>query len=1035
MSRRNDATFWSAIAKSRDVNELRTAVAVDRSLAAAGLADLGMLLTHLESIHASKVLDQLRWLGIELAQSAGNLGMLGRLTAQRQQNAALDAIASGDKILAAGLLSSAAAEVLADDFHDELVRVNHKSILLLFRLGEWEAGLDASEAMLARIGSGDFKDERTRIALCEFSRVTRDAPAGDRWANVISHLSAGIRSAGDSSLALPIDSHLAAMLIRAGACEDGLEILADISMPLSGLMQRDAGGNEVRVPEYEAAELARARALDLLGRVAEAEAAYRNLANEFPELRAESLSRLADLLVQNDRLQEGLDLVEGAKAQDGAFAAHANSITAIAYARLNRDEISLKAADQAIRQFDIASAKDGSASRFQQHVKLGVDSLERAFVPRELEWRTRLNLIESGLLRREPLSRQGQEIYRILDWARRFGDRSIQGRCLRLHGEIAIAMGRGEAAMDELDSAFECEMVPAIGREWKILLDRQVPSASDPIEIRGEQWRRSRLEAGVGMGTLLSLGRAKIVLRADPIDSLNAAIAAARRRNRRLVLYYALAAKGKYLRLQGERDAASLVWIDVVDVLEGLRTNVAGIESQIGVLEDKELAYGELMDIAVETGDAISAMRMMERAKSRSLLEEINFRNLAAPLDGQSDQQAREFRQVLIRSINRELTGDGDEEVRLLELKRNFARLYRRPESGPSQQRAAARPEEVADLATTGTVVLQYFVADDHIILAAAHDNRLEPPLRLKCTRSELRELLDSLSSQISTRIFCGSLRDLYSILIEPVEGLLQGGQRLIIVPHRELHMLLFHALQRSSGLYLGQQLALLHAPSVAVAKLASEQWNQRTSHGAVLFAGNETPYSPLPALQAAAVEVDEIVKHLPGATPLKGRMAARRQLLHLDGNIDVLHLACHGEFDHDDPLLSRIYLADGPMYGYEIERLGCRPRLVVLSACETAIQSRAAGDETFGLVRAFLARGAENVVASLWKVADESTALLMGALYRELAKNQFDVPEALRFAQMHLLSTSEYAHPFFWAPFVAMGGSKAREDNSGTEA
>ena len=209
-------------------------------------------------------------------------------------------------------------------------------------------------------------------------------------------------------------------------------------------------------------------------------------------------------------------------------------------------------------------------------------------------------------------------------------------------------------------------------------------------------------------------------------------------------------------------------------------------------------------------------------------------------------------------------------------------------------------------------------------------------------------------------------------------------------------------------------------------AALTSNRWKHRKSRGAALFAGDETPYSPLQKLENAGQEVDEITKHLPGAVAVKGRGSDEAAVAASCGDLDVLHLSCHGEFDDDDPLLSRVYLADGSVYGYEIVHLQCRPRLAVLSACETALQRRAAGDETFGLVRAFLARGAETVVASLWtrrrrvSLANIRWRVLPGA-----CGNHFDVPNALKYAQKQIMSISAYAHPFFWAPFVAIGGSE----------
>ena len=53
--------------------------------------------------------------------------------------------------------------------------------------------------------------------------------------------------------------------------------------------------------------------------------------------------------------------------------------------------------------------------------------------------------------------------------------------------------------------------------------------------------------------------------------------------------------------------------------------------------------------------------------------------------------------------------------------------------------------------------------------------------------------------------------------------------------------------------------------------------------------------------------------------TLYKDEQAVCGRLLGLTGEIEILHLACHGEYDQSDPLLSRLYLTDGPVYAYEL--------------------------------------------------------------------------------------------------------------------
>ena len=94
-------------------------------------------------------------------------------------------------------------------------------------------------------------------------------------------------------------------------------------------------------------------------------------------------------------------------------------------------------------------------------------------------------------------------------------------------------------------------------------------------------------------------------------------------------------------------------------------------------------------------------------------------------------------------------------------------------------------------------------------------------------------------------------------------------------------------------------------------------------------------------------------------------------------------------------------------------------PSLITLSGCGTGLSSVVAGDELLGLVRGFLYAGATSVVISLWDVNDRTTADLMKYFYGNLAAGQ-SKSEALRRAMLQL--RQEYAHPYYWAPFLLMG-------------
>jgi CHAT domain-containing protein len=98
------------------------------------------------------------------------------------------------------------------------------------------------------------------------------------------------------------------------------------------------------------------------------------------------------------------------------------------------------------------------------------------------------------------------------------------------------------------------------------------------------------------------------------------------------------------------------------------------------------------------------------------------------------------------------------------------------------------------------------------------------------------------------------------------------------------------------------------------------------------------------------------------------------------------------------------------------------RARLVTLSACQTAMGKTVEGEGVMGLTRAFIYAGAQDVLCTLWPVADESTKALMAAFYGNL-KTCSSIEEALRLAQSALAAKRETSHPFFGAGFVAVRG------------
>jgi CHAT domain-containing protein len=184
---------------------------------------------------------------------------------------------------------------------------------------------------------------------------------------------------------------------------------------------------------------------------------------------------------------------------------------------------------------------------------------------------------------------------------------------------------------------------------------------------------------------------------------------------------------------------------------------------------------------------------------------------------------------------------------------------------------------------------------------------------------------------------------------------------------------------------------------------------------------------TPLPSTRK---EVEAIAKLFPQGHEYFGREATEEKAKSLAPDTRLVHFACHGLLDERFPLNSALALTlpDHPVEGQEngllqaweiFESVRLDADLVTLSACDTALGKEMGGEGLIGLTRAFQYAGARSVLASLWGIADYSTASFMKDFYGHLRSGETK-DEALRAAQIDQIRKK--SHPFFWAAFQLTG-------------
>ena len=379
-------------------------------------------------------------------------------------------------------------------------------------------------------------------------------------------------------------------------------------------------------------------------------------------------------------------------------------------------------------------------------------------------------------------------------------------------------------------------------------------------------------------------------------------------------------------------------------------------------------------------------------------------------------------------------------------------------------------PAQVQASLGKDTALLDYFWGDSLVAISVLTRERFD--VRWFAVDGGLADTLEAAIraiKKVDDASYRRTARALYTCLVAPLEPLLRGKTRLVVIPHGLLGRLPFEALlvgppderpyneldyllkhwdvsyHYSAALYLeGKHRRSERAPvafagfapvfrdqAVATPTLAS---NRRTADSlaqtgdrSVVAAGRR--FSELPNSENEVKEIVALFRRAGrSAVAYVGREARESTFKAVSGGCRFLHLATHSFADDENPALSGIVFSqaadfpeDGILYGGEIYALNLTADLVALSSCESGVGKQVRGEGMLALTRGFLYAGARNLLVSLWKVSDRHSHALLVDFYRRALAGQ-SYSRALREAKLRLISDPATAVPRLWAAFVLIG-------------
>lgn len=461
-----------------------------------------------------------------------------------------------------------------------------------------------------------------------------------------------------------------------------------------------------------------------------------------------------------------------------------------------------------------------------------------------------------------------------------------------------------------------------------------------------------------------------------------------------------------------------------IRLVETMRSEIPAEDLRISFFQDKLEAFDLLVTMGLQRGDrrgARDAFQYTERARSRALMDLLEGSLTFDPQHQQLEQTLAQLASVRHESWRRSIGSTTASDSALeQQLQNRVLKMMREGQRrGDKEQQETPSIEAIQlSLSPDQALIIYYIISNsvhafvvDRLGLEAFPSIADETELRQRAHFFYFQIERARLNPQTASPEACiQHLKWFEERLVKPLAGKLRDKKLLTIIPHRWLHGFPFHCLMDSEGL-LAERFGVTYAPAASVYLHCSSATASADGPLLMGYADERAPW--------IRREIQEIRAIFPKASSYAGQSATGQRLRLQSPDAGLIHIASHGRFRADQPFFSGLLLADGWLTIPQIYQLRLKADLVTLSGCETGSHEISGGDELLGLTRGFLYAGASSMLVSLWRVADDSTAVFMKEFYSALASG---LPKWQCWQKALLHTRARHPHPYFWGPFLLLG-------------